>query len=91
MTSDVDGLEVLGYVADSRDLGPLIDGYVCAGNPQRLRVGLRPMWPDTLDPDTLRTRVRIAADRGARGLDFYHYALMPRENLAWIRQALSEL
>ncbi len=89
--SAADELEVLGYVADTADLAPLIAGYTKVARPERFAIGLRPMMPDTQSPVDLQHRVRIASDSGASRVDFYHYALMPARNLDWIRSALDQL
>jgi hypothetical protein len=86
-----DELEILGYVTDTADLGPLIEGYTKVARPERFAIGLRPMVPDTRSAVDLHHRVRIAADSGASRADFYHYALMPALNLDWIRTALEQL
>jgi hypothetical protein len=86
-----DELEILGYVQDTADLGPLVEGYTKVAQPERFAIGLRPMMPDTQSAVDLHHRVRIAANSGASRVDFYHYALMPALNLDWIRTALDQL
>jgi hypothetical protein len=89
VASRVDGFEVLGYVGDTAELQPLISGYLAAIGATPASVALRPMFPDTRDPDELIERVRIVQRLGVERVDFYHYGLMPSSSLDWIRAALS--
>jgi hypothetical protein len=79
-----DSFEILGYVEEPADLELLIDGYTQRIGSVPFNVALRPMWPDTTSAESLVSKARTARLKGAAGLDFYHYGLMPKLSLDWI-------
>ncbi len=54
-----------------------------------LFAGLQAVTPFVRSGPELAERARAARDAGAEGLQFYHYGIMPLENLEWIRAALA--
>jgi hypothetical protein len=84
-----DGLNMLAY---TRELGALetdLTAYLQYIEPSRLIAALRPMAPDALAADELAAKVELLARAGVGRVDFYHYAFMPLEHLAWIGGALA--
>jgi hypothetical protein len=53
--------------------------------------GLQAIAPFVRSSEEMVERVRAARSGGAEGAQFYHYGLMPLENLEWIRRALVKL
>ena len=89
VAAKVDDFEILGYVGTAGELERLTAGYLARIGRVEHAVGLRPMWPDTPDVDSLTEKVRVAKAGGAVRLDFYHYGLMPATSLDWIGTALT--
>lgn len=56
-----------------------------------LYAGLQAIAPFVQSERDMVTRVQTAYEAGAEGVQFYHYGLMPLQNLAWIRTALVNL
>lgn len=54
-----------------------------------LYAGLQAVEPFVRGAANVAASVRAARDAGAEGVQFYHYGLMPLENLDWIRTALT--
>jgi len=87
-----DEFEVLAYGTDTAAIGRIVSEY---GSAIALRaevaVALRPMWPDTTNAEDLSDRVRLAMERGASRIDFYHYGLMPASSLDWVGAAMANI
>jgi hypothetical protein len=50
--------------------------------------GLQAITPFVNSREELVERVQAVSQAGAEGVQFYHYGLMPLENLSWIKEAL---
>jgi|YNPNPStandDraft_1061719.scaffolds.fasta_scaffold53445_2 hypothetical protein len=84
-------IEILAYTADTAALERQIQSVGNElGSRDRLGVGLQAYPPAAPDEATLVRNVQAAVRQGVRFLSFYHYGIMPRPNLAWIRRALQE-
>jgi hypothetical protein len=60
-------------------------------NPETpLHAGFHAYRPVTPDARTLTEQVRAARRLGLTDINFYHYGIMPRANLKWIRAALDD-
>jgi hypothetical protein len=66
------------------------DVAVRRGN-REVYAGLQAISPYVDFADQLAENAVAARDAGAAGLQFYHYGLMPLDNLNWIRQAISSV
>jgi hypothetical protein len=80
--------------AFSRDVGAIRDTVADVAvrrGSTPVYAGLQAVAPFVRTSDELTMRVMAAAEAGAEGLQFYHYGLMPLENLGWIREALAEV
>jgi hypothetical protein len=53
-----------------------------------LHTGFHAYPPVTPDAGTLAEQVRTARRHGVHDMNFYHYGIMPRPNLRWIKSAL---
>ncbi len=85
----VDELCVLGYRDTPQRLAAVLARYREAVGPKaRLSVALRPLLPDCQDADNLAAKLQIAAEAGVAAVEFYHYAMMPLNRLAWISEGL---
>lgn len=51
--------------------------------------GVQAISPFVRNAEELKIAVRVAAEAGAEGVQFYHYGLMPLGNLEWVREALA--
>jgi hypothetical protein len=82
-------VEILAYTADTAALERQIQAVASElDGLDRLVVGLQAYPPASPDAATLHRNVQAAVRRGVRFLSFYHYGIMPRPNLAWIREAM---
>jgi hypothetical protein len=80
--------------AFSRDVGAIRDtvaDVTVRRGSTPVYAGLQAVTPFVRTSDELTIRAIAAAEAGAEGLQFYHYGLMPLENLGWIREAVAEV
>jgi len=86
-----DGYAILGYARDPARLSADVAAYRSAlGESGRLRVTLRPGWPDTPSAANLTEKLRLIAT-AADAVDFYSYGLFPLPVLDRIPEALAAL
>ncbi|MFC3687993.1 hypothetical protein [Aquipuribacter hungaricus] len=86
-----DSCSVLGYTVDTTRLHADVASYRAAVGGSRLRVVLRPGWPDTSSRAHLRDKVRAVLDAGADQVDFYTYGMYDQEVLDRIPYAMDGL
>jgi hypothetical protein len=84
-----DSFSVLGYAIDPDRLHDDVASYRAALGDTRLRVVLRPGYPDTRSPDHLREKVVAARTAGADQVDFYNYGMYDQSVLDRIPFALN--
>jgi hypothetical protein len=84
----VDGLLTLSYSADAQRLTEEFAGYLDrVGGRTRIGTVLRPAVPDCSSPADLRAKASLLGQLGADSISYYHYGLMRRSSLDWIRHA----
>ena len=80
---DVDAYVTLAYAKQAERVASDVGAYATAlGEGIELRCVLRHGGPDYADPENLEQKVEAAVQKGASGVDFYHYGLMPISGLA---------
>lgn len=85
-----DEVGILGYVDTPQRLRKMLSAYMAAlGEGSNFSVALRPLLPDCRSEDNFAEKVAAVRDTPARGVSFYHYAMMPLNRLDWIRHALA--
>ena len=85
-----DGVEALGYAADSARVGSDLAAYrSLLDDPPKLGLLLRPMPPDNRAVENLAAKLDLARDLGLPRTDFYHYGFCRMSALDRIRRALS--
>jgi len=83
-------VEILCYQRDAAAIHAAVARVRESIGPEgKLTVGLCAYAPATPDAEALRASAAAALDGGASALSFYHYGIMPRRNLSWVRGALS--
>lgn len=60
------------------------------GERQRIITGFHAFEPVTPDATTLKAQVATARRSRVRDFNLYNHGIMPRRNLKWVREALSE-
>lgn len=86
-----DYAETLAYTPDAdRIQGTISEIVPDLKNPQQLVVGLQAYPPASPDARTLSAGVERALGLGIRRFSFYNYGIMPKANLAWIRQCIDD-
>ncbi len=84
-----DEICALGYVDTRERLEGILASYARAlGRDAALSVMLRPLAPDSYDEGNFNGKVAAVLASPARGIGFYHYAMMPLNRLDWIARAL---
>lgn len=83
----VDSYSILGYVRDPHRLRDDVASYRERLGNTRLRVILRPGFPDARSADELLAHIEAAHDGGADQVDFYNYGMYDHAVLARIRAA----
>ncbi|NLC58064.1 MAG: hypothetical protein GX774_14630 [Armatimonadetes bacterium] len=90
IADSVERLETLCYHADAERTGAAVEALGrAAGDPRRVTIGLCAYPPASPDAETLQANACAAAAAGAGALSFYHYGIMPRSHLEWVRQAVA--
>lgn len=56
-----------------------------------LIANVRAHAPDSADAASFLRKVRVLKEEGIQGIRFYHYGLVPRSHLEWIRRAMEVL
>jgi hypothetical protein len=83
------GYQVLGYVPTPTEVDRDVAAYRAAlGDDVRVRVALRPSWPDCTATANLVEKMDVAVGHGASGVDFYHYGLVSGAALTRVGAAL---
>ena len=86
-----DYAETLAYTPDAdRIQGAISEIVPDLKNPQQLVVGLQAYPPASPNARTLSAGVERALGLGIRRFSFYNYGIMPKANLAWIRQCFGD-
>jgi len=84
-----EGVLTTCYGQDAEQASRIIrDARAVIGQGGPLMAGHHAIYPLCKGPEDLAKRVRVTTDQGADGHVFYNYGLMPRRNMAWIRNAL---
>jgi hypothetical protein len=52
---------------------------------------VRAHWPDSESGDEFVAKIDGLLQDGIEGLRFYHYGLIPRANLDWIKRAMERV
>ena len=86
-----DRLLVQAFHQDTRAVYDSVSSIAVLRGSTPVQAGIAAYAPYVRSADDLLEKARAARDSGADGLQFYHYGLMPLENLGWIRAALSNL
>ena len=61
------------------------------GKKSRIFANVRAHWPDSESGDEFVAKIDGLLQDGIEGLRFYHYGLIPRANLDWIRRAMERV
>jgi hypothetical protein len=86
-----DRLLVQAFDQDTRAVYNSVSSIAVLRGSTPVHAGIAAYAPYVRSGDDLLEKAQAARDSGADGLQFYHYGLMPLENLEWIRAALSNL
>ncbi len=57
----------------------------------RLIANVRAHYPDSETEEAFLKKIDLLAEEGIEGIRFYHYGLVPRTHLAWVRKAMERL
>ena len=85
---NADLFEILAYTNSPESARPQVEEILQDVPAQRLVVGLQAYPPAADSAETLEAVARAVEECGVRQLSFYNYGIMPRPNLAWIRQCI---
>ncbi|MEP6756527.1 MAG: hypothetical protein ABJA67_13560, partial [Chthonomonadales bacterium] len=76
------------FAKDTTDIHNAISDIAVRRGSTPLYAGIQAVSPFVNTGKELIDRVQTVREAGAEGVQFYHYGLMPLENLSWIKEAL---
>ncbi len=90
LAESADYVGICGYAPEAEDLGADLGELSATGAPMdKLRVAVRPQWPDCSGEDNFAAKIEVLADAGVAAVGIYNYGTMRREAFDWIRKALA--
>lgn len=80
---------VQAFHREAAKIGEMVTDVTVRRGSTPVAAGLQAVHPFVQSASELSERAQAAARSGAESLQFYHYGLMPLENLGWIANALA--
>lgn len=90
IASSFDSVMLLCYGSPAETGRAIARARAEIGERQRIITGFHAFAPVMPDAKTLKAQVATARRSGVRDFNLYNYGIMPRRNLKWVRDALSE-
>jgi len=86
-----DYVSICGYTTDAGALKDDLADVAASGMDMgRLKVAIRPQWPDCFEYDNFAAKLSVLSDCGVGAVGMFNFGTMQKKAFTWIEKAMSE-